>query len=462
MKDARPTKVEYKNYLLEVIPIILFSALTGVLSGAIVCGYVYLTEFLAHNSSNIYAFVRENPAFIPLLLLGLIILALFVWVILKLIPEVKRLGVPRTEAATRGLKPVAWWRTLIGTILGTLPAFLGGLSLGAERPSTAIGGSIGAGIAKLYRGKRATPERKDEINLLVSSAGSGSAFATAFCAPIAGFVFTLEEIHQKFNAKLLLAAASSITTATITSTALRTLLGLETSLFQFNFLSLPLELSWTLPLIGIVCGLSAALYSKALGSICKSKRITQIPLIIKLVSVFLITGAIGLLCTDSLGSGMSLISKVTSLNLGWKVLLLLLALKALLTLLGLGSGASGGLLVPMLTLGALLGALLGNIFIALGIPENYYATFVIISMSAFLGALFRTPITAVVLAVEITGSTSGILTIGLEVFIAYIIAELLMRKPIYDVLLDISLEDYEFATSKGGLIAEFKTFFKRK
>ena len=159
---------------------------------------------------------------------------------------------------------------------------------------------------------------------------------------------------------------------------------------------------------------------------------------------------------------MSLINKISSLNIGWKALLLLFALKALLTLLGLGSGAAGGLLVPMLTLGALIGSLLGNLFIAIGVPDDLYTTFVVISMSAFLGALFRTPITAVVLAIELTGSASGILTIGLEIFIAYVVAELLMRKPIYDVLLDISLEDYELCTSKGGIIAELKTFFKRK
>ncbi len=455
-------KVEYKNYLTDVIPIILYSALTGILSGGIVFGYNYCAEFFAHQSATAYDFVRENPAFIPLLFLALILLAVFVWIVLKFIPEVKRLGVPRTEAALRGLKPISWWRTLIGTILGTLPAFLGGLSLGAERPSTSIGGSIGAGVAKLDRRKNRSPEQQKELNLLVSSAGSGAAFATAFCAPITGLVFTLEELHQKFNAKLLLAAASSITTATITSTILREVLGMESSLFHFEVSSLPLELSWTLPVVGLVCGLLASVYSKALGITCQSSKITKIPLFLKLIAVFLITGVIGILCADSLGSGMSLINKISSLNIGWKALLLLFALKALLTLLGLGSGAAGGLLVPMLTLGALIGSLLGNLFIAIGVPDDLYTTFVIISMSAFLGALFRTPITAVVLAIELTGSTSGILTIGLEIFIAYVVAELLMRKPIYDVLLDISLEDYELCTSNGGIIAELKTFFKRK
>jgi H+/Cl- antiporter ClcA len=95
----------------------------------------------------------------------------------------------------------------------------------------------------------------------------------------------------------------------------------------------------------------------------------------------------------------------------------------------------------MLTIGALIGALMGKAFLAMGIPAEYYNAFIIITMSAFLGAVLRTPITAVVLLIEITGSLSGVLTIGVEVLIAFIVAELLMRKPFYDVLLERMVEN---------------------
>ena len=95
----------------------------------------------------------------------------------------------------------------------------------------------------------------------------------------------------------------------------------------------------------------------------------------------------------------------------------------------MGSDSIGGILLPSLSIGALIGALMGKLFIQLGVPEEYFLTFVIVGSAAFLGATFRTPITAIVLVIEITGSLSGGFAIGIEVLIAFLLAELFNQRP---------------------------------
>lgn len=431
----------YKDHIATTGPIVLFSALSGVASGIIITLYGYVAELIQHHSLDIYKLVHDNSAFIPLLLLGLIILAFIAYVVITFIPEVRGSGIPRTEGVLRGLKPIVWWRTLVGTILGSFVSFFGGLSMGSEGPSVAIGASLGNGVSKLYKSKKLTPEQKKERALLISTAGSSGAFASALCAPLAGLIFTLEELHQKFSPLILLAAGSSITTSIITSTALRSLLGMPLSILNLSIAPIPFNLTWTLIILGVACGVFSALFNKVLCSIGEIKWLKRIPVLVKLIVVFLITGVVGLFVTESLGGGIILVKDLTEISFTWWALLIIFVTKVTLTVLAFSSETTGGLLIPMLTIGALFGALMGKAFVAMGVSETYYTTFIIISMSAFLGAVLRTPITAIVLLVEITGALSGVLTIGAEVLIAFIVAELLMRKPFYDVLLERSMEN---------------------
>lgn len=442
MKRLHPvTGTNYKDYISTCAPIIFFSALTGVASGAVVILYSYCAEVLTHNSIHLYELVMEHPAFIPLLLIALVILAFISYVILKFIPEVKGSGIPRTEGVIRGLKPIVWWRTLVGTILGSFVSFFAGLSLGVEGPSIAVGSAVGAGVSKLHKSKRLNDEKKKQIELLVTTSGASAALTAVFKAPITGLIFTLEELHQKFSPLILLAAGSSITTSILTSTGLRYLLGMEQTALNIALNPLPFEYSWALVLLGVVCGVLSALFNKALCLVGEINFLKRIPMLVKLIAVFLITGVVGLFVTEALGGGMLLVKNLTEIDFTWWALLILLVVKAFLTVLALGSNSSGGILLPLLSIGALIGALMGKAFIAMGISEEYYVTFIIIAMSSFLGATFRTPITAIVLMVEITGSLSGVLTIGIEVLIAFIVAELMMRKPIYDVILERDMEE---------------------
>ena len=140
---------------------------------------------------------------------------------------------------------------------------------------------------------------------------------------------------------------------------------------------------------------------------------------------------------NAAGGGAMLIKDIyATADFVWYILLAVLILKFLLMLLAYNSGATGGLFIPMLALGAVIGALMGKLFIACGMSANYYPLMVCVGMTTFFAASVRTPITATVLIVEITGYSTDFLPAVIAIFSAYIVAELLGNKPVYDSMLE--------------------------
>ena len=90
------------------------------------------------------------------------------------------------------------------------------------------------------------------------------------------------------------------------------------------------------------------------------------------------------------------------------MLLALALLKPLVTVLCLGSGASGGLFTPVLSTGAALGLLLGHLWEHLW-PGGPVAAFALITAAALIGAAMQAPLSGLVLVAELTGTTESLL-----------------------------------------------------
>ena len=89
----------------------------------------------------------------------------------------------------------------------------------------------------------------------------------------------------------------------------------------------------------------------------------------------------------------------------------------------------------MLLLGAAVGALLANLLNAVLPTGDLSPTaFAVVGMSTFFAAVVRAPITAVILIIEMTATTSLIVPMILAAGAAVITATLLKGEPIYDTL----------------------------
>ena len=122
-------------------------------------------------------------------------------------------GIPQVKGALLGLVKMPWLRVLWVKLTGGILGIGAGLSLGREGPSIQLGAVAAQGISRLF-GRT----RMEERYLLTSGASAG--LAAAFNAPLAGVIFSLEELHRNFSIMVLLPSMAAAMTATVISRAL--------------------------------------------------------------------------------------------------------------------------------------------------------------------------------------------------------------------------------------------------
>jgi hypothetical protein len=89
-----------------------------------------------------------------------------------------------------------------------------------------------------------------------------------------------------------------------------------------------------------------------------------------------------------------------------------------------------------LTVGALIGSIYGNLVIGFfHLNPIFSNNFIVLAMAGYFAAVVRAPITGCILILEMTGSLNHLLSLAIVSIIAYIIADLLGSKPIYESLL---------------------------
>jgi len=98
----------------------------------------------------------------------------------------------------------------------------------------------------------------------------------------------------------------------------------------------------------------------------------------------------------------------------------------------------------LLILGSIIGAVFGNIAINyLGFDSGLFYNFVVLAMAGYFTAIVRAPITGVILLIEMTGSFHQLLSLTVVSVVAFIVADLLKSKPIYETLLENMLKEKE-------------------
>jgi CIC family chloride channel protein len=99
-----------------------------------------------------------------------------------------------------------------------------------------------------------------------------------------------------------------------------------------------------------------------------------------------------------LGSGYEAIRWTLDSNHAFAVVAGVFVLRALATMFALGAGGVGGLFIPLVVQGALLGSALGRVFDA-----QTESLFPLLGVAAFLGAGYRVPLAAIMFVAESTG-----------------------------------------------------------
>lgn len=435
----------YKDYFLNIfLPILCYCGGTGIIVGIFISFYLYGANWLLQKSVWIYSLVAANPGYIPLLFAGLIALALLMRLLFKFIPEVTGSGIPQTEGLLRGIITFKWLKILLGTLIGGYISFFAGLPLGSEGPSVQMGACLAQGASELTDNKRAWRR-------YVYTGGASAGLAVACSAPLTGIVFALEEAHKRITPMILLSAGASVLTGTLVSAFINKHV-LKTGGYMFpleNLVAPNIKYVWMLLVLGVLVGLLAAVYNLVIFRFKKPGAKKSVPLTLKLIAVFVLTGVAGLFLPQVLGGGHELVNDILNNDISWIIILIVLVVKFILILLCSNSGATGGMFIPMLALGALIGALCGKLFMLWGLPPESFNVIVVIGMTAFMGAVVRAPVTAMILVIELTGQLAGFLLTGITIFTAMFVIEILNVEPLYDKLLSIILKQNRSAAPKS-------------
>ena len=447
MKRSRITYV--KNIL---FPCVLFSAVTGILTGGLIFLFRRGATILSGWSSSAYDFVRENPKVLPLFLLGALVLGVISWLFLKLIPDCRGGGIPTAIGLLRGALSFRWLSSLLGVFFSSMVTFLMGVPLGTEGPAVQMGTAVGRGPIRLFGRRHPAWDR------YVMTGGAGAGFAAATGAPLTGILFAFEEAHGRFSPMLLMVSAMTAVFSSVTSKLLFSLAGFSWEMFPLSTDSfLPLHQLWAPVAVGVICGLFAVVFTKGyilFGDLLQ--KLKKIPLIVNVLLIFLITGVVGILFPQGVGAGHHLIEELLHGDGVFGLLIVLLCLRSILLIVANHVGITGGLFIPSLAFGALLGAIFGKGVLFFGIfPEEYASILVIVGMCSFLAASSRTPLMAIAFALEVLCGPNNILAVILGVAFSYVVIEMFGIMGFIDTVVEKKIEKSHAGKNSETIDREF-------
>lgn len=296
----------------------------------------------------------------------------------------------------------------VKSVASVLTVASGG-SAGYEGPVTLLGASVGSMISR-YLNLTVRARR------IMMAAGLAAGIGALFQAPLAGALFGFEIFYS----------SSDVEYETVLPCFIASAISYTIYAYFFGWqplFSMPPDLVFDsgirlLPYfcLAIVVVFGVRFYIMAFRGISQRFAESRLPGWLRVAIGGLVTGAIGFVFPDVLGTSYSLIQ--ASFTAGQSELFadfgpLTIAgfvcfffMKALATSLTVGSGGSGGVFAPALVCGGTLGAAVG-LFFARVLPASlgiHPAAFALVGMAGFLASAIRTPLTAIVMVAEISGN----------------------------------------------------------
>ncbi len=402
--------------------------LIGLSVGFVVSLFRLCISLFSQKIDLIYLFLNQHKIYlIPWVLVSLLI-AIFIGKLIQSDPNIKGSGIPQVEGQLRGQIVINWFSVLWKKFVGGILAIGMGLFLGREGPSIQLGAVVAQGVTSKMNPTKA------EKKIFISS-GASAGLSAAFNAPIAGLLFVLEEVHHSFSPLVLLTAFSATLTSNFVSLHF---FGLKPALYIGKVETLPLKYYWTLIILGIFVGLLGLMYQKVLLKTSEwYSRLTFLPSHFYGIIPLLLVIPIGLFLPQLLGGGHDVIIDLTKTNFSLNALLMLFLFRFIFSMVSYGSGLPGGIFLPILSLGAVIGVFFGVFLVqTVGLDDIYVKNFLILAMAGYFAAISKAPLTAMVLITEMVGSFSHLMSIGIVVLISYIVLDFFNGKPIYEALLE--------------------------
>ena len=368
--------------------------------------------------------------------LGLLSIA---WLTRRYFPSAEGSGIPQAIAILE-VKDEARRQEVLGlgaALFKGVMIVLGlacGASIGREGPTVHIAAAITYSLSKLGR----FPYHIRTRGLVLVGAAAG--LSAAFNTPLAGIVFAIEEMSRSFESRTINVIFLGVVVAGMTA------LALQGNYSYFGIVSDHLELEpWdsltAILLCGLIGGLLGGSFSKLL--IFGGARLGKL----RRASPYRFAIACGLLL-----AGIGFLSGGATYGTGYEQAVQALKgtaeetpfyplLKLAATVISYLSGIPGGIFAPSLSIGASLGATLAPF-----LPSAPVAAVALLGMGAYFTGVVQSPITAVVIVMEMTDEQDLLLPLMATALIAQWVSKHISPKALYMALAEEFLRQWKRPT----------------
>ena len=421
------------------LAVLLMAAVVGTLAGLIGVAFEKSVNWV--QNLRIGALVEVADHWFLVWPLAFILSALLAMVgyflVRRFAPEAGGSGIPEIEGALEELRPVRWWRVLPVKFIGGMGTLGAGMVLGREGPMVQLGGNLGRMVVDVFR------MRSPEARHTLLATGAAAGLSAAFNAPLAGILFSIEEMRPQFRYNLI--SIKAVFTGVIMATIVFRIFNGDKAVIEVGKLSnAPVNTLWLYLILGMIFGCVGPLFNtlvlrtQDMFQRLHGGNIKKWVLIGGLIGGS--CGVLGLIQPAASGGGFNLIPIAAAGNFSVGLLLFIFIARVITTLLCFSSGAPGGIFAPMLALGTLLGTAFGMAATPLFPAYHLDAgTFAIAGMGALLAASVRAPLTGIVLVLEMTDNYQLILPMIITCLGATLLAQFLGGKPLYSTILQRTL-----------------------
>ena len=363
--------------------------------------------------------------FLPIICVGALISGYLVY---TFAPEAEGHGTDAAIAAFHGTGEIRRRVPLVKAVASIITISTGG-SAGREGPTA----QISAGFGSLVADKLGLSMKYRRIAI---ATGIGAGIGTIFKAPLGGAILAAEILYTRdFE-------SAAIVPAFIASVIGYSIFGI---LEGFDPIFGTVAITWTVwqipffALLGIVCGLLGKLYCHSFygtrdlfsnfftrhGLPKKLKPVTGAFFIgVVFVIFWYLAPETRMVALGSIGSGYGFLQLMMYNMVPLAVLIMIPFVKIFMTSFTIGSGGSGGVFAPGLTIGGSAGAAVGMI-LHLVFPSLVAITavpaFAVVGMIALFGGVANAPISVLIMVIEMTHNYSLLPPAMLAVAISFII-----------------------------------------
>jgi len=344
-------------------------------------------------------------------------------------PGAQGSGIPQVIAATEMASPahiraVLSLRIAFGKLLLTLLGLASGASIGREGPTV----QVSAAILRAFGQWVGMPQARQMRALVL--AGGAAGIAAAFNTPLAGVLFSIEELSHSFEHRTSATVVTAVIVAGIATVAITG----GGSYFGHNNAMLPVGSAW---LAVVVCaifgGLFGGLFSRLLLAAAyglpghAGRFVRKRPM------------AFAALCGLALAA-LGLASGGATYGTGYAQARALVAgsadlpsyffpLKLMATVVSYVSGIPGGIFAPSLAVGAGLGRV-----IAYALPHAPAGAVVLLGMVSYFSGVVQAPLTSAVIVMELTDNQDMKIPLLAASFLAYGASRIVCRHALYGAL----------------------------